>query len=299
MTGNRKKPIVQITQKGYSYEDMRRDIWNLQRQYKGFLEVQICGETLDRRNLYCIRMGNPLASRCIIINASMHGREWLNTQLMMLLLEQNCREYGVGGDCGRIYGTLFGEVCVYLLPMMNPDGVAVSQQGPGAIRNPELRRKVELLAGGKSRLWKANARGVDLNRNFDCGFHKNPVKEPASMEYGGDRPLSEPETRTLVRLVEAVNPVGVINYHEAGPLIYYTNPSKLLTAVRRMTGYPLEREDGGCPGSFGDWLTDRGIAYCTIETCRGKAPVGHWQIYPCYLENRRVLAAAMKAAAAM
>ena len=190
-------------------------------------------------------------------------------------------------------------MCVYLLPMMNPDGVAVSQQGISAIRNPGLRRIVWPLAGGKSRFWKANARGVDLNRNFDCGFYRNPVKEPASMEYGGDRPFSEPETEILVRLVESVKPVGVINYHEAGPLIYYTRPSGLLTAVQRMTGYPMEQEQGGCPGSFGDWLTQRGIVYCTVETCRGRAPVKHWQIYPCYLKNSRILAVAAKAAADM
>lgn len=292
MISYNKQRIVQVGQSKYSYEEMRADIWKLWNQYKELLEVRILGKTLDNRNIYGIRFGNPLAPRCIMVNAALHGREWLNTQLMMLQLEHYCRKYNTGIYHGRKYQDLFDEVCVYLLPMMNPDGVAVSQYGPCVIRDTKLRETVQSLAGKEYRFWKANAKGVDLNRNFNSGFGKNPVKRPAAMEYGGQEPLSEPEAKALVQLVEAVKPVGVINYHEAGPFIYYTKFSEVLFAVRRATGYQLKLEKGGCPGSFGDWLTDREIACCTVETCRGKAPVGHWQIYPTYLRNYHVLAAA-------
>lgn len=290
MINGKHRRIVHIGKKKYSYGDMRRDIWSLRKRYQAYLRVQILGRTSDGRKIFCTCLGNPKASQCVVVNASLHGREWLNTQLMMLGLEHCCREMDCKSRRGKEYRRLFEEVCVYLLPMMNPDGVAVSQYGAEAIRNLELRDMVERLAGNKTRIWKANARGVDLNRNFDIGFSKNMVSEPSSMEYGGEEPCSEPETRILVHLIEAVKPAGVVNYHETGPLIYYIRRSVLLDFVQRMTGYLPVQEKEGCPGSFGDWLTDRGIDWCTVETCRWRAPVGHWQIYPCYLKQYSVLA---------
>ena len=140
--------IVRIEKKAYSYEDMRRDIRRLRKRYRACLGVGVLGKTPDQRNIYGIRLGNPMASRCVVVNASLHGREWLNTQLMMLALEHCCRAMSRGGCRGKEYRRLFKDVCVYLLPMMNPDGVAVSQQGINAIRDPGLRRIVRPLAGG-------------------------------------------------------------------------------------------------------------------------------------------------------
>lgn len=290
MTKGRNRRIVHIGKRKYSYEDMGKDIQSLRKRYSAYLGVRVLGRTPDERRIFCICLGNPRASKSVVVNASLHGREWLNTQLLMLGLEHCCREMD-GGSCrGKSYRRLFKEVCVYLLPMMNPDGVSVSQYGAVAIRNLELRNMVERVAGKEARFWKANARGVDLNRNFDYGSGKNLVSKPSSMEYGGKKPLSEPETKMLVHLIDDVKPVGVVNYHETGPLIYYTCPSRLLDFIQKMTGYLPVQEMEGCPGSFGDWLTERGIAWCTVETCHWKAPVGHWQIYPCYLKQYSVLA---------
>ncbi len=79
--------------------------------------------------------------------------------------------------------------------MVNPDGVTISQKGVDGISDAVLKSQLEdcyqqdLVSGNAysdSRqyfaLWKANARGVDLNRNFDAGWEEytraaNPASE--------------------------------------------------------------------------------------------------------------------------
>lgn len=294
MAEGQKKRIVRMTKRNYSYEDMRENIWELRQRYRDIIDVRILERTADQRNIYCICLGNPVAKQSIVTDAALHGREWLNTQLIMGILEFYCENYYRGKYQGRYYRDLFDEVCVYLLPMMNPDGVTISQFGAEKIHNEDLSRLVRQLGQGKEAVWKSNARGVDLNRNYDSRFDENPVKIPSHEEYGGEYPLSEPESRALVRLIKKVNASAVINYHETGPLIYYTKSSSLLKTAHRVTRYPMVKEEMGSPGCLGDWLEREGISYCTLETCRGKAPVGHWQIYPAYFRNRNLLAALAK-----
>lgn len=288
----REQRVVSCWKRRYSYEDMCIDIHRLSARYAEILRVQILTQTLDGRNVYCLCLGNREAGQCVLVDAALHGREWLNTQLLMYILEKCCRGYRTERYHGRRYCDLLEQVCVYLLPMMNPDGVTISQFGLKKIIRPEWRKQIQSICGEEvlSR-WKANVRGVDLNRNYDSHFWDNPVRLPSSAEYGGEYPLSEPESAALVRLVQQIHPAAVINYHEAGGLIYYTRPSLTLSVVHCLTGYPVEWEIQGSPGCFGDWLEQEGIDYCTVETCCGKAPVGHWQWYPVYWRNRNVLLA--------
>lgn len=286
--------IVHWCKGKYDYEDVGRDIWELEQRYPNLLEVKILGQSLDGRNIYGVCLGNSHASHCVLVDSTLHGREWLNTQLMMVMLERYCRRWDKGRYRGKTYRELFEAVCVYVLPLMNPDGMEISQYGLHRVRDIRWREIVKDLSGqnASTRFWKANVRGVDLNRNYPAGFERNPVREPAEQGYGGRYPLSEPEAECLLRFVKKKEPSAVINYHEAGPLIYYTEESPLLSEVHQVTGYSLEREEGGCPGSFGDWLAEQKIPHCTIETCMGKAPVAHWQLYPTLWKNYPVFAAA-------
>lgn len=61
-------------------------------------------------------------------------------------------------------------------------------------------------------LWKANAMGVDINRNFNAAFHlsrkaeeERGISSPRSSFFGGEHPESEAETRTLTRLCRVRN----------------------------------------------------------------------------------------------
>lgn len=92
----------------------------------------------------------------------------------------------------KVSATL-NKVAIHYVPSCNPDGTAISQKGFNAIRNKSLRNGLRRM-GGSSSKWKANARGVDLNRNWKVAF-KRPVK--GSSGYRGPKAASEKKYRHL------------------------------------------------------------------------------------------------------
>jgi protein MpaA len=64
---------------------------------------------------------------------------------------------------------------------------------------------------------RQNGRGVDLNRNF--GSEWIPIGTRWDPEYSGPYPWSEPETRTVRRLVRRIQPDITIWYHQPQTLV--------------------------------------------------------------------------------
>lgn len=75
------------------------------------------------------------------------------------------------------------DLDLWVVPDLNPDGAAAGQRG--------------------------NARGVDLNRNFPWRW-----KPLTGVFYSGPRPLSEPESRLIDRLILRVRPRVSIWFHQ-------------------------------------------------------------------------------------
>ena len=289
--------IVDIYDTKYSYSDMSRDIKKMAKSYQDVMELSVLTKTADSNNVYCIRLGNENAKKKILIQSTMHAREWLNSQLVMKMAERCCKYYYSGKYNGTAYNKLFNKVCVYIVPMLNPDGVNISQYGLKRIKSSSLKKLVKRLGRGSYSRWKANARGVDLNRNFNAGFRKNSSRgtRRGREGYSGPYALSERETKAIAKLIDETKPKAVINYHEAGRVIYYTRSSSLLNLVRQKTGYrPIRESISGANGSLGDYLTKKGITWCTPETCSGTAPVGHSQFYYEWGRHRDMIQAVAK-----
>ena len=72
-------------------------------------------------------------------------------------------------------------------------------------------------------IWKANARGVDLNRNFNPYWRllASSQKAPSAFGYKGAGPVSEKESKILVSVVNKKKPTAVISYHAMGRILYW------------------------------------------------------------------------------
>lgn len=132
---------------------------------------------------------------------------------------------------------------VVVMPVMNPDGVAVSS--------------------------KDSATGVDLNRNFPARNFQTahpPGYRP------GPSPLSEPESRALASLVDDTVE-GVVAVHAPFACVNYDGPAReWAEEIAAACGWPARPDIGyPTPGSLGSWLGhDRGLPVITLELPPGE-----------------------------
>ncbi|MCL2797889.1 MAG: hypothetical protein FWD58_07540 [Firmicutes bacterium] len=167
---------------------------------------------------------------------------------------------------------------IYFIPMCNPDGNTLIAKGLCGIRSAELRQPLcEILKNKNRALFKANARGVDLNVNFDAGWGtgRQNTREAGCENYIGPHPFSEPETKALRDFTLAVCPAATVSYHCIGRELYWefgqsgdTRARDLAIAkfLNERLGYKIAPDDGTSAGGYKDWCIEAlGIPSFTIE----------------------------------
>ena len=160
--------IVSGGKKNYSYSELQKDLQQLKKKYKNHCQVNVIGKSEDKRNLYEVVIGNPDAKKHLLVMGNLHAREHMTVQLCMKQIEYYLSNYNKKISGKEVSNTL-DKVAIHYVPSCNPDGTAISQRGFNAIRNKKLRSALRKMGGSSSR-WKANARGVDLNRNWNVAF---------------------------------------------------------------------------------------------------------------------------------
>lgn len=272
----------------YSYEQMQSELSKFEKKYPGTFQKNVLGLTAQKREIIEVLLGNREAPHHLLIHAAIHGREYLNSALVMRQMEDYLKASDQTACAGKTDGglRLWRECCFHVIPMVNPDGVARSQI-------PEFR------------FWKANARGVDLNRNFDAGWEEyQGAEEPCGEGYKGEFPGQEPEVQAILRLQRRYPFRACISYHSSGNLIYWDYGSKgaLLEADRRLaeaiaavTGYELRstiKERADAAGLSDYFVLKCKIPSVTIETGVSVCPLPMEEFPDIYRRNREVWRAA-------
>jgi len=201
------------------------------------------GESVQGRPLEVYRFGTGPSERLIV--AGMHGGDEYNT----VELADQLIAY-----IGKNPAVIPTDVTLYILHDLNPDGVA----------------------RGHNYLGRANANGVDLNRNWPANWQKDwPRAGCWTTTYvtGGSGPASEPETKALMAFIQNHHFVALINYHSAalgifpGGIPISSASRSLAQAVADVTTYHYPALDTGCDytGGMVDWTANQGIASLDLE----------------------------------
>lgn len=288
----------------YTYEIMERQIAGLRVRYP-FLEVGTAGTSVMGKNLYTVRLGR--GTNQVSYNASHHANEWITTMLLMKFIENFAKAYSVGGNIrGYNVADIWNKSSIYIVPMVNPDGVDLVNYWPN-YPSPVYQQASQLNNTGLPipRVWKANIRGVDLNLNYPAEWEKEHQIEisqgitgPAPRDFGGNSPLSEPESIAMVNFTNGHGFRLVIAYHTQGKVIYYKfenlEPPESSTIARlfsRVSGYSISENPGEASyAGYKDWFIQqyRRPGF-TVELGQGVNPLPLSQFPEIYNDNEEIL----------
>ena len=251
-----------------------------------FIRKSVIGKSVAGRNIYAFQIGK--ADEYVLFAGGFHGSEWLTVTLLYKFMEDLAQAVvGNGQVAGVEARRVFTARGLIVVPCVNPDGTEIALHG--AAGSGALAADIYRISGGDFAHYNANARGVDINHNFDAGWEKLHKLEqaagiygPAPRRYGGVRPESEPETVAVADLCRNTNICHALAFHSQGEVIYwdyghYTPPKavKMAGVMARSSGYELDAPEGiSVGGGFKDWfIKEFSRPGFTIEIGKGENPL--------------------------
>ncbi len=286
--------IVKPTAK-YTYEMMMADLEALQKAYPDMLTVVEAGKSSEGRSIPVAIVADASAKNRIFVQAAIHAREHMTSAIAMAQLER------------LLVSGIIADTEVHIMPMANPDGVTISQTALPSELLIQSGLAYDDYDGDKASSaktyyeeWKANALGVDLNRNFPAGFENvDTAKAPAPDGYRGSSAASEVETKVLMDYTESIPFDATMSYHSMGSELYYEfGPNSPLNErssdfsddMSELTGFISVPSDGTSFGGYKDWAIETmGIPSLTVEMGSRSAPLDEGEFPMLWLRTRDML----------
>ncbi|MEK6406167.1 MAG: M14 family metallopeptidase [Acidobacteriota bacterium] len=227
----------------HSYDDTVAEFKDLAASHPDLARYSKLGSSFEGREIFALKISknasvDDASKPDVLITGCHHAREWISVESPVYIANQLLSGYAT--DDSIKY--LVDHLQVWIVPIMNPDGLTYTQNSPNDQVDPV-------------RLWRKNRRpislgncsssiGVDLNRNYNyqwrlrddapcadyCSEDRSCLKDdigasddPRSEIYRGPAPESEPEVKALKTLVDDPSRRfrAQLDYHNYSQLILY------------------------------------------------------------------------------
>lgn len=290
----------------YNSSILKKDLDALIFKYP-FLKLYTIGYSVLDNPIYSVKLG--FGSKQVCYLASTHANEYITTTLLMKFLENMCiAYYQNSGISGYNVKNLLNSTTIYLIPLVNPDGVDLLNGNISSTSNSYIYARY--IASKYPDIpfpngWKANIKGVDLNLQFPAGWENaKKIKfaqgytSPAPRDFVGFGPLTEPEALAVYDFTLAHNFRLILTYHTQGKEIYWQfqdyAPKEAYSIGQkfaRVSGYtlanvPYESSFAG----YKDWfLQQYRRPGHTIEAGLGENPLPLSQFNQIYNDNIGIL----------
>lgn len=305
LQNNNSDSIIQ-TNVNYTYDILKNNIDKLKNEYP-FLKVGEIGKSVLNKSIPYICIGN--GEKKVFYNGSFHANEWITSVVLMKFMEEYAKAYKYGAQIFNYNArVLFEQVSLYIVPMVNPDGVDLVTGGIKNVDNSY--KKAKEIANSYPEIlfpngWKANINGVDLNLQFPAEWIKakqikyaQGFNKPAPRDFVGKGPLTEPEALAVYKFTLEHDFRLVIAYHTQGKEIYW-NFQNITPPLSRFIGEQFSAVSGyeladvpynSSFAGYKDWFIQNFIrpGY-TIEAGIGVNPLPIRQFDEIYENNLGIL----------
>jgi len=306
----------------YDYEKMTILLHELSHNYSNILSLDSIGITYEGRDIWMVKLSDNVSSDeeepGVLFIGAHHGNEKPSFEVLIYFINHMVNNYykenfdddqdgllneddidGYDNDKDGLIDEdpsedkvreVINNTQIFLIPMLNPDGVEFGNEGSRKNRVPNH--------GPFGFKEEVTSYGVNLNRNYGFDwfyyylfpFNYNLFFNlyDGSPNYRGSRPFSENETKAVKKFVETHRINISISYHSFSEIIFYPwyhtsirapdeklfisigeNISKINKyEVLKGNNYIIPRF-GGTLGTFENWIYGeyRVIAF-TIELCK-------------------------------
>ncbi len=251
----------------FDYAKFEKEIFALKARYPDISLIPVAKSRMGR-DVIALCAGKPVGANIILGGFS--GNDILSVKTVMIFAK-------------RYFSALFSEkqseLCevnikrasaergAIFVPCINPDGAEIFSKG--AAYAPGWLRKSIPFSGDKTADYKANAAGVEIERNFDYdfenrrkkeGLHSLAVKSPSL--YSGKKAFSEPEAAGLRDLLKKCRPNLICSISSgAGEILWrsvspHKNARRIARVLCSLCGYALEADIGPLSeGIFRSWAS--------------------------------------------
>ncbi len=219
--------------------------------------TEVVGRSVEGRPITVTRIGSGPID--VIFVGGIHGGYEANS---ILLARRFAEHFRTAVD------ELAPEFTLHVIENMNPDGLYRVTDGVDPAEFDF--RAVDTVPG------RFNARGVDLNRNWDGQWR--PVSYWRGREVdAGSEPFSEPETRAVRDYFLRVDPTASVFFQSAAAFLWYSGAEegwdaslRLARAYSAGSGYRVLQPSGGpndfdITGSADDYFYTIGHRNVTVE----------------------------------
>lgn len=289
----------------YSYALTEYIIEGLRARYP-FITIGEIGKSVMGKSLYSLEIGN--GDREVFYNGAHHANEWITTPILLKFIERYADAVSMGVNIGGVSAsTLFDRTRLYLVPLVNPDGMDLVT---GALDSGEYYERARELSENYPGIpfpsgWKANIDGIDTNLSYPAGWERaREIKFqqgytlPGPRDFVGDAPLSAVESRAVYDFTLSKNFLLTLSYHTQGEVIYWKyldylpeRSFEIGQVFSNVSGYLLEDTPyaSGFAG-YKDWfIMQYNRPGYTIEAGFGENPLPISEFSEIYADNLGIL----------
>ena len=248
----------------------------------GIIDFFDVGKSILGKKITAYKIGN--GKKHVLYVAAHHGSEYISASVLMsFVLFMTDKLTRAGTFWGINTEFLLQKFTFWVIPCLNPDGVELAING---LFDSLLSDRLLRMNGSLDFThWQANARGVDLNHNYDFGFleyKRLELQEGISegrTRYSGNYPESEPETSALASFIRTLMPHLVISLHSQGREIYFSPVNGKTGAFAERVGnrlsYKVAHAEGlSAYGGLSDYTGGvLSIPSLTLEIGKGENPL--------------------------